>query len=375
MKRPAIGFLIPRLGITDRGAEVFVYELAKRLKRDFEITIWVRKSGKKSTILSDLEERGVIIKRISCLSAKIYIFRLPYSLPFLRKTIDTFHMNPNELEMLSFSIACLPRLIFKKVDLLFPANGIWGSLICRFIRAIKDTPFVYATLGGMQPLIARQKPNVYVSLFPSITQWLKTNFPKLKVTFIPSGVDLKKFIPIGENARINLPRPIFITVSALVPEKQVDLTIKAVAKLKKGSLLVVGDGQLKHYLVQLADKLLGKERFQFVGVEHSELPKYYRAADVFAFSAPWEVGWSIVHLEALASGLPVVANREENLEYLLGKDWPLFCNVKDADDYSRALIKATKIKIDGIKLIKDYSWDKIVKRYKEVLMSVIKSKI
>lgn len=366
-----IGFLIPRLGLINRGAEIFVYELAKRLHADFDVIVWVRKSNNESALLDDLIRRGIVIKRVSCIPQQQWLAQIPYVFPFLRKTLDKFHLNPSEIEMFSFSIACLPQLFLEKADLLFPANGIWGSLICRFIRSIKGTPFVYATLGGMQPLIARQKPNVYVSLFPSITQWLKKNFPKLNVTFIPSGADLKRFTPKGDHTAINLPRPLFLTVSALVPEKQVDLTIKAVAKLKKGSLLVVGDGQLKHYLVQLADKLLGKERFQFVGVEHSELPKYYRVADVFAFSAPWEVGWSIVHLEALASGLPVVANREENLEYLLGKDWPLLCNVRDPDDYSNALIKATKIKVDGRKLVKDYSWDKIAREYKKVLLSII----
>ncbi len=371
MKKPKIGFLIPRLGIIDRGAEVFVYELAKRLQRDFDVVVWVRKSDNESALLDDLARRGVVIKSVSCIPQQQWLAQIPYVFPFLRKTLEKFHLNPSEIEMLSFSIACLPQLFSEKIDLLFPANGVWGSVVCRFVRLIRRKPFVYATLGGMEPLIARQKPNIYIALFPTIARWLRTNFPKLKVTFIPLGVDLKKFSPKGEHAAINLPRPLFITVSALVPEKQVDLTIKAVAKLKKGNLLIVGDGPLKSPLVKLAENTLGTGRFQFVKIGYSDLPKYYSAADIFAFSAPWEVGWSIVHLEALASGLPVVANREKNLEYLLGKDWPLFCNASDIDDYSRALERATKVKVDSRNLVENYSWDKIAGKYKKILLGVI----
>jgi glycosyltransferase involved in cell wall biosynthesis len=226
----------------------------------------------------------------------------------------------------------------------------------------------------MEPVIARQNPNIYVSLYPSIGKWLQKRFPNLSLAFISSGVDLKKFTPIGDKALIDLPRPLFLTVSALVPEKQVDLTIKAFAKLNKGGLLIIGDGPLRPALVSLANSMLDKSKYLFLSLPHNDLPKYYRSADVFAFSAPKEIGWSIVHLEALASNLPVVANREENLEFLLGKDWPFFCDVRSVDDYSKTLEKALRVKVDSRQLVKNYSWEKIAGKHKELIFSILNEK-
>ncbi len=370
MSRPTIGFLIPRLGITDRGAEVFVYEIAQRLQADFDVVVWVRKSNNKSELLGNLVKRGVTIRKVSCIPEQHLIAKILYIFPFLRNIINKLHISPSEIEMLSFSAACLPALLSEKVDLLFPANGVWGSILCRLIRTLKRTPFIYATLGGIEPVSLWQKPNMCIALFPSIERWLRKHFPYLRVCYISTGVDLKKFHPHGDKAFIDLPRPVFLTVSALVPEKEVDLTVRAVGRLKIGSLLVIGDGPLKSALVHLADTELGRGRYMFVSSGHSKLHKYYRAADVFAFSAPWETGWSIVFLEALASGLPVVANKGENLEYLLGKDWPLFCNVSNINQYSRTLERAAKIKVVSRPLVQNYSWEKIAEQYKEIILGI-----
>lgn len=374
MKKPKIGFLIPRLGITDRGAEVMVYELASRLMKDFEVVVWVRKSNTRSSLIGDLVKRGVIVKKVSCISEQHLIARIPYAFPFLRKTLNTFHFNPSEIEMLTFSLACMLQLFLVRLDILFPVNGIWGSIVCRFVRAARGIPFVYTSVGGIEPVVARQAPNLYITINPGIARYLKQHFPRLRVMFIPTGVDLHKFSSKGDKVHINLPRPIFLTVAAFVPEKRVDLTIKAVGRLKQGSLLIVGDGPLKLELMEIAEQYLGKGRFLFQSVKYDKLPEFYRAADVFAFSAPSEVGWGLVHLEALASGLPVVANREENIEYLLGKDWPLLCDVHDVIDYSEKLAQAPTIKREMRSLVKNYSWEKIAIQYKKVILEVINEK-
>lgn len=374
MIKPKVGFLIPRLGIVDRGVEIFVYELSKRLSGDFEIVVFVRITDKKNALIEDLKKKGVIVKKIYCINDDNNFIKAIYNFPFIRKMMDRYYVNPAGLAMLSFSIMCLPYIFREKPDILFPTNGVWGSIACRLYRVIKGIPFVCATLGGMEPLVARQKPSAYFSLFPTIAEWLRKNYKDLKVFYIPSSVDLRRYSPRGEKKDFNLPHPIYITVSAFVPEKQVDLTINAFSKVKKGSLLVVGNGPLKRELVQLANNLIDKKRFKFVEVNYNDLQKYYRFADIFCFSAPWEVGWSIVILEALASGLPVVVNNEENIRHLLGKNWPLLCNVRNADDYSKALIKATKVKVKSRELVKDYDWDKIVEKYRKAILLVINSK-
>lgn len=371
MLRPTIGFLIPRLGITDRGAEVFVHELSKRLSRDFEITIWTRKPKAESKMIKDLLKAGITIRNVSCVVESNWLTRRLYSTK-LGKLMEIFHISPSEIEMLTFSLICFPYLLRSDYDILFPVNGIWGALVCRIVRAIKKRPFMYTSMGGIEPLIAKQKPSVYITVNPAIMRWLKSNFPKLRVEFVSTGVDLKKFKLQGRRAQIDLPRPIFLTVSALVPEKRVDLTIKAVGKLKQGSLLVVGDGPLKSELTLQAEKILGKDRFHILSVKHNRMPQFYRTADIFAHSAPWEVGWGLVHLEALASGLPVVANKEENLEFLMGEQ-EFLCDVENIEEYSLCLDRASSKKrgMYWRNKVKNYSWEKVAKKYKDLLLEVL----
>jgi len=369
--KPKIGFYIPKLGITDRGAEVFVFELAKRLRRDFEVTIWVRKSKKKSKMISELKSKGVLIIPINPISSDSWIANVFYRSEAFKKHLDKFQLNPDGIEGLFFSLASLPQTLRADLDILFPVSGFWGALICRFVRFVKGTPFVYASQGGIQPLIAKQNPNIYFTINPVIKHWLDKHFPKLKVVFISNGVDLKKFSPTGKKAKINLSHPIFLTVAALVRSKRVDLTIKAVGKLKTGSLMVIGDGPLKGELTKLGNEHLGKKRFKNVQANHDEVPNYYRAADVFVFSAPKEVGWSIVHLEALATGLPIAGHNQESLVFLMGK-YGILCDTKNAGDYAKAIKKATKgLGINPRKLVKNYSWDVISKKYKKELLSII----
>ena len=372
MRKPKISFLIPRLGITDRGAEILVYELARRLSKDFEIVIWVRKSKSKPALLEELVKCGITIKKITCIPEKHWLAHLLYVFPPLRNIFDKFHVGPTELEMLSFSIMSIPELLKVNFDILFPVNGVWGAVVCRLIRVFRRTPFVYTSVGGIEPLIARQKPDMYFTINPGIKRWLNTHFPKLRVEFISTGVDLKKFSMLGNKASVNLPRPVFLTVSALIKDKRVDLTIKALALLKRGSLLIVGEGPFKSELMLLAEKYLGKDRFLFQSVRYNRLPEFYRAADVFAFSAPKEVGWGMVHLEALASGLPVVANKEENIAFLMGKQ-EFLCDVENIEEYSICLDRASKKKTGSYwrNKVKNYSWEKVAKKYKDLLLEVL----
>ena len=192
MKKPRIAFLIPRLGITDRGAEIFVCELSLRLITDFDVDIFVRKFHERTEILEKLRKQGVIIEQISSVSGEHWLLTILYR-SFLKKPLDIVHLNPTELEKLVFSIACIPKLCREKYAIFFPANGIWGVFACRIIRMFRKIPLIYTSLGGIEPLIAKQKPNAYIAINPGIARWLRLHFSHLVIPFIPTGVDLRKF--------------------------------------------------------------------------------------------------------------------------------------------------------------------------------------
>lgn len=105
--------------------------------------------------------------------------------------------------------------------------------------------------------------------------------------------------------------PIILHVGRLDIDKRVDLVVRAVAlamESVKAQLVVVGGGRQRGAVVKLCHKLGISQRAHFLGyVLHSgDLPGLYRLADVFITASEIET-LGLVVLEAMASGLPVVA--------------------------------------------------------------------
>jgi glycosyltransferase involved in cell wall biosynthesis len=136
---------------------------------------------------------------------------------------------------------------------------------------------------------------------------------------VSNGVDLDLFSPDAPDRelrrRYGLPadRPVIVSVGRLSPEKRVDVLIEAAALLSSGPartdavLALAGTGPDAVRLQALAVRLGVSERVRFLGfVPASDLPGLYRLADVFATASEAELQ-SLVTMEAMASGMPVVA--------------------------------------------------------------------
>jgi len=131
---------------------------------------------------------------------------------------------------------------------------------------------------------------------------------------VPKGVDCDRFRPDGPTLRRELQierRRVVITVSRLVPIKNVPLMIEAFAivrdRVPQAHLLVVGDGPEGRAARTRAGQLGVLDGVTFTGsIPHSDLPALYRTADVFALSSDFDNSPNAI-LEAMASGLPVVA--------------------------------------------------------------------
>ena len=116
-------------------------------------------------------------------------------------------------------------------------------------------------------------------------------------------------------ARYNIPRSAhaFIYVGRMSDEKNVMYLIEAFARLEKNNpdtyMFFVGEGKARERYEETA-KELGVRNAIFTGaVRHEDIPTYYHAADAFLFASLTDTQ-GIVILEAMASGLPVVALRD-----------------------------------------------------------------
>lgn len=134
------------------------------------------------------------------------------------------------------------------------------------------------------------------------------------LSVVPTGVETAKFsLYEHEEAKRKLgwgdERKTLVSIGRLAKEKNFDLLLKAFAKLQHDDLrlVIIGGGDEKKHLQSLAKELGVAERVEFPGVvPFDEVPLYLAASDLFVFASVTETQ-GLVTLEAMASGLPVVA--------------------------------------------------------------------
>lgn len=142
---------------------------------------------------------------------------------------------------------------------------------------------------------------------------------KISVPIIPvsNGIDLSHFSPgVAADdvyARYGLPKdaPIVTYVGRLDAEKHLPVLLRAFVRVKavipNAHLLVVGDGTERENLIEMAHEFGFGHSATFTGrVSDEDLVALHKVGTVFCMSSPAELQ-SIATLEAMASGIPVVA--------------------------------------------------------------------
>jgi glycosyltransferase involved in cell wall biosynthesis len=140
--------------------------------------------------------------------------------------------------------------------------------------------------------------------------------PPKMIRYVPNGVDLARFATIG--AQRDTGEPVIGTVAALREEKNILRLVRAFATLPSGRLLIVGDGPQRPALEALAASLGVAGRVQFAG-HHQETAAFYAQFDIFALSSDTEQ-MPLSVIEAMASGLPVVATRVGDVPLMVAEE-------------------------------------------------------
>jgi 1,2-diacylglycerol 3-alpha-glucosyltransferase len=140
---------------------------------------------------------------------------------------------------------------------------------------------------------------------------------KLSVEVMPisNGIDLDKFRPSEPRSDLRIKygipdRPVLLTVGRLDPEKKLDHVLRATAGAMGAidfCLVIVGKGVHQSALKRLARSLGITDRVVFTGyVPDEDLPFLYAMSRCFITASIAELQ-SIATMEAMASGLPVIA--------------------------------------------------------------------
>lgn len=136
-------------------------------------------------------------------------------------------------------------------------------------------------------------------------------------------VDAARFAP-GDKPReilrsFGLPENGFVagTVGKIARGRGHEEAIDAVARVSGAVLVHVGKGAHEPALRERAARLAAADRNVWAGYQEDLLPGFYRAMDVFLFTASGSQQGQRAVLEAMASGLPVVALPVPGVEDLM----------------------------------------------------------
>ncbi len=204
-----------------------------------------------------------------------------------------------------------------------------GSVgVPHMVSVVHNTYWVRLNLKRMvQHRIYMNYYRCLVAVSESVRRFEMRNYgvPPNRIEVIPNGIVLERFkqdaISLAEKRRLlgghlSGQEVLVGTVGNLRFQKNHEMLIRAWAKLVSRcpvptKLIIVGDGVLREQLERLRDGLGLSDSVVFLG-SRSDVPELMRCFDVFVMSSRYE-GQGIVALEAMASGLPVVATNVSGL--------------------------------------------------------------
>lgn len=172
---------------------------------------------------------------------------------------------------------------------------------------------------------------------------------------------------------------VVIFLGRIAPEKSIDILINAMEDIVKVKdnicLMVVGGGPQLDELKDIVEKKNLQQYIYFTGPKESQyVPSFYHASDLFVSASVTETQ-GLTFIEAMASGIPVLARYDKNLDGVIcgGRNGYFF---KDKDDLVQKIIDLSQSDLSqlsaaAIEDAQQYSsenfYQKILQTYEQAL--------
>ncbi len=172
----------------------------------------------------------------------------------------------------------------------------------------------HRVLNVLGKWLVRRADTVRVGTTRERDKLLGWGLPPGRVYVAPVPVEVQRFAAAAPDPALSRLRPkggaIVLAPHRLVPQKDLATLLRAAAVVVRARpetrFVLAGDGPQRPWLERLAHDLGLDGAVMFTGaVDHARMPGLMAAADVVAISSVYE-GTSLVAVEALASGTPVV---------------------------------------------------------------------
>ncbi len=315
--------------------------------------------------------------------------------PARRKRADRSMAYEQITFILGAGLRALPLAARWKPDVTLAFFGMPSGAIALPLKWLFRVPYVVSLRGGDVPgfrpydfalyhrmigpllrLIWRQAGAVIANSggLRTLAQRFERRVP---IQIIPNGVDPDYFAPPDRSWEP--PRMLF--VGRVVYQKGLDLLLHALAALRglPWELTVVGDGPQRPVLEQLAASLDIAARVRFRGwLKGDDLLQEYHRANLFPYPSRHE-GMPNAVLEAMGSGLPVIASRiAGNEELIVHQETGLL--IEPENQYALELALADLLRdphrrqqmgaAARRRAIECYPWNKMAQQYVRVLQRI-----
>ena len=195
-------------------------------------------------------------------------------------------------------------------------------------------------------------------------------FPEEKIEIIPSGIDTKELDCVKAKKKGGE----ILFAGRLVPQKNVDVLLKAFSLVEGSRLTIIGEGTERPRLLKLAKTLGISNRVNFLKpVPRKELIQRMKAAAAFVMPSRRE-NFGIAPLEAMYCGTATIStNTEGPKDYINDKENGMLAEIGDARHLADSLMTVLsdgtlrrRLERNGRKTAAKYDWNNIVKRISQL---------
>jgi glycosyltransferase involved in cell wall biosynthesis len=231
------------------------------------------------------------------------------------------------VEVLSFAASLIPATVIGRFDLLHFADFELSSYV-RFPKRLIRPNLLFTNGGYFAPKAYAKIDYIHLLSPVAYQQALEYGISKERLFMIPRGVNVERFRPVDAEAKralrskYGIPPDAFVVVSVghlgQASFKRTPWLIDEAAQLgKEIFLLLVGEQDRTSVIhMQHCEERLG-DRFNMTTLPPEQMPEAYSVADLFALASLREA-FGNVFIEAMSSGLPVVAHDSPVIRWVVG---------------------------------------------------------
>ncbi|MEI6441696.1 MAG: glycosyltransferase family 4 protein [Nostocales cyanobacterium ELA583] len=229
---------------------------------------------------------------------------------FAKKSGDWLHKNCQKVDLIKANGAI--TIGATDVNAVHFVHSSWWQSSVHISRQHRDLyglyQWLYTGINAYWEKQAFQQTKVVIAVSTKVADELvNIGVPRDKIRVIVNGVDLQEFFPgLACRQKLGLPENVTLALFAgdiRTTRKNLDTVLQALVKVPNLHLAVVGKTEDSPF-PELANNLGISERVHFLGYRR-DIAEIMRSVDLFVFPSRYEA-CSLVLLEALASGLPVI---------------------------------------------------------------------